>query len=406
MWWLAWMAWLIGLASMAPAWGQARAQPSAPFAWVRHRLALPDARPLAGGTWADVDAIAGQAPGPDHPAGTVLVAQAAVGDPSPAITEWDLATGAIVRSAVLPLPATQADVRLVRAGGRLHAFASRAPDGAIFHARLDASLRIEHVEPWGSGERPRVATDGDVIAVLWSGVRALGVPASSARPNPGGDRGWQIEVIDAEGRSLWAATLLRTDASTFAFSNPLAVAGGHAFVLLADPRAPTVVTFSPDGYARRVSALPFRPDDARLFVFQNRVFLADGCRVMDVVDGHAERLPDRADRERHCPAFDAVANAEGRLVTAAGEVRNESMLPVARFADPVDAAEYRPFWAFGRPARLVVERLRGRVWLDWAELEQVPCRSSEGRSTQPKAFRDSARLHAEEPCVGPFEGHC
>ena len=396
----AWMAWRFALAllvSIVAVQAETRAQACAALVSVRHRLVLPDARPLARpGVWADADAIAGQAPGPDHPAGTVLVAQATVEDPSPAITEWDLATGEIVRSAVLPLPAAQADLRLVRAGDRLHAFASRAPDGPIFHARLDASLRVENVELWGRGERPRVATDGDVIAVLGSGAR------SGAQR----DRGWRLDVIDALGRPLWAAVVSRTNASTFAFSNPLALTGGRAFVLLADARVPSVVTFSPDGRERRVSALPDRPEDGRLFASRGRVFLTDGCRVTDVADGSAVRVPDRAAGEGHCPALDPVADAGGRFVTAAGEVRSAAMVPVARFADPVDAAERRPFWIFGRPARLVVERFRGRVWVDWAELEQVPCRSSEGRSTQPKAFRNSVRVHAEVSCVGPFDGHC
>lgn len=396
MWRLAWMALVASLVTAAAT--RARAEGCAPLACVRHRLALPDARPLPdiAGAWADVDAIAGQAPGPDHPAGTVLVAQATIGDPSPAVTEWDLATGAIVRSTVLPLPAAQADMRLVRAGGRLHAFASRAPDGPIFHARLDASLRVEHVDAWGRGERPRVATDGVVIAVLWSGLRA----------DAPGERGWQLEVIDARGRPLWATVVARTSASTFAFSDPLALASGHASVLLADLRAPAVVTFSPDGRERRVAALPFRPDDGRLFASGGRVFVTDGCRVISIADGSAVRIPGRAEAEHHCPAFDPVGDGDGHWVTSAGEVRNASMELAARFGDRVDAAEYRPFWDFGRPARLVVERFRGHAWLDWGELEQVPCRSSEGRSTQPKAFRGSVRIHAEVPCVGPFDGHC
>jgi hypothetical protein len=394
---LAWMAMLVALAATLSA--RVHGEEPLPLAFVRHRLALPDARPLAGvgkGVWADVDVIPGQAPGSAHPQGTVLVAQATADDPSPAITEWDLATGSIVRSAVLPLPATQADLRLVRAGGRLHAFASRAPDGRIFYVRLDAALRIEHVAAWGKGERPRVATDGHAMAVLWSGSRA-GTPS---------DRGWQLEIIDALGRPSWTATVARRGGSTFAFGNPLAFVDGRAFVLLAEQAVPNVVAFSPDGHERQVSALPFRPDDGRLFASQGHVFFTDGCRVMDLAGGSFVRAPNRDEGVHHCAAFDAVADAEGRLVTATGDVRSATMALLARFADPVDAAERRPLWCFGRPARLVVERLRGRVWLDWAELEQVPCRSCEGRSTQPKAFRNSVRFHAEVPCVGPFDGHC
>jgi hypothetical protein len=392
-----WIAWLLWSAMTLPA--RARAEGEWPLATVRHRMLLPDARPLpgvGGGVWAEVDAIPGQAPGPGHPQGTVLVAQATAHDPSPAVTEWDLATGSILQSAVLPLPAAEADLRLVRAGGRLHAFASRAPDGPIFHARLDASLRIEHVDRWGRGERPRIATDGDAIAVLWSGTRE----------GAGGERGWRLEVIDALGSSAWGAVVARTSGSTFAFGDPLAFVGGSVFVLLASQAVPAVVAFSPGGRERRVSALPFRPDDGRLLASRGNVFFTDGCRVTDLADGSGLRVPDRPEGARRCAAFDAAADAGGCWATAAGDVRSPSMAFVARFADPVDAVERRPFWHFGRPARLVVERLRGHVWLDWAELEQVPCRSSEGRSTQPKAFRDSVRLHAEVPCVGPFDGHC
>jgi len=395
--WVAWRLWLLLSAAMPPA--RAWAEAEWPVATVRHRLVLPDARPLGGvgrGVWADVDAIPGQAPGPGHPQGTVLVAQATGHDPSPAITEWDLATGSMVRSTVLPLPAAQADLRLVRAGGRLHAFASRAPDGPIFYARFDASLRLEHVEPWGSGERPRVATDGDAVAVLWSGARARAP----------GDRGWQLEVIDALGQPAWAAVVSRTSGSTFAAGDPLAFTGGRTFVLLASQTVPVVVAFSADGRERQVSGLPFRPEDGRLLASRGQVFLTDGCRLANLADASDVRVPNRREGERHCPSFDAVADGEGRWVTAAGEVWSPSMALVARFADPVDAVERRPFWCFGRPARLVVDRFRGRVWLDWAELEQVPCRSSEGRSTQPKAFRNSVRVHVEVSCVGPFDGHC
>ena len=394
---VAWTLWLLSSAMTLPLRGWADAE--LPVATVRHRLALPDARPLGGadrGVWADVDAVPGQSPGPGHLQGTVLVAQATAHDPSPAITEWDLATGSMVRSTVLPLPAAQADLRLVRAGGGLHAFASRAPDGPIFYARFDASLRLEHLERLGSGERPRVATDGDAIAVLWSGARARGP----------GDRGWQLEVIDAVGQPAWTAVVSRTSGSTFAVGDPLAFTGGRTFVLLANQAVPAVVAFSADGRERQVSALPFRFEDGRLLASRGQVFLTDGCRLANLADGSDVRVPNRREGERHCPAFDAVADGEGRWVTAAGELRGPSMALVARFADPVDAVERRPFWCFGRPARLVVDQFRGRVWLDWAELEQVPCRSSEGRSTQPKAFRNSVRLHVEVSCVGPFDGHC
>jgi hypothetical protein len=395
--WFAWMAWLLLGAMAVPA--RAWSAPRLPRGEVRHRLALPDARPLYGagrGVWADVDAIPGDAPSSDHPQGTVLVAQATEDDPSPAITEWDLATGSIVRSAVLPLPAEQADLRIVRAGNRFHAFASRAPDGPIFYARFDASLHLEHVELWGTGERPRVATDGDAIAVLWAGARASAT----------GDRGWHLEVIDALGRRAWAAVVSRTEGSTFAFGDPLAFTGGRAFVLLADQSVPAVVAFSAGGRERRLSALPCRPDDARLLSSEGQAFLTDGCRVASLADGSDVRVPNRRDGEHRCAAFDAVADVDGRWATAAGDVRSPSMALVARFADPVDAVERRPFWCFGRPARLVVDPRGGRVWLDWAELEQVPCRSSEGRSTQPKAVRNSERLHVEVSCVGPFDRHC
>ncbi len=345
----------------------ASARAAAPADGARaHRILLPDARPLDGGQWADVDALAGQPPGPAHPAGTVIVAQASAQEPSPTVTEWDLASGSVVRGAALPLPASQADLRIVRAGGALHVFASRAPRGPIVYARLDESLRIERVEPLGFGERPRVATDGNVIAALWEGTAAAGSR----------DPGWRLILVDARGHPLWTARLARTDLSTYYFGNPLALVAGHVFALLPDRPELSIVEFSADGREQHVSALPYDSDDGRLFVTAGGLFFTDGCTATPLWSqdgsstGVSAPLPGRvarSDRGRSCPAFEAVSDERGWLVTASGDVRAPSMALEAHFADPGDGAERRPLWVFGIAALLVIEREHGHVRLDWTD---------------------------------------
>src|SRR5207237_2267601 len=108
-----------------------------------------------GRDWGEVDAAPGEEPSVEHPRGTIVVAEAIAREPSPSVTEWDLASGAWIRSAPLPLPAAFADLRVVRAGGGYQVTASAGPMLDIVHLRLGRGLDARAVEHLGVGERPR-----------------------------------------------------------------------------------------------------------------------------------------------------------------------------------------------------------------------------------------------------------
>ncbi len=338
------------------------------------RVALPDARPVPEGPWGDIDAVEGTPPGLEHPRGTVIVAQASAEEPSPAVTEWDVATGGLVRSAVLPWPATEADLRIARTGNALHVVAARGSAGSLVYARLTSRLQIEQVETLGAGERARMATDGHVVAILWSGTR-------EGDASEGGTRGWQLITLDAFGRRLGAMSLLRTNVSTFIYGQPLAVVDGNVFVLLPNGALPTLLRLGPDLGVRAVQSLPWSPDDARLMASDGRVLFTDDCAVLQLwperslAPAFAERLPGRAPLGRSCPAFDAVADGSGRYVTSQGDVLSADLRVKRHFSgagDMPDAFGMRPLWLFGRPALLGVDRNAGRAWLAWMDGETLP----------------------------------
>jgi hypothetical protein len=326
-----------------------------------HSLILPELRRSATGRdWADLDAAVGEPPSPAHPRGTVVVAQAIAYEPSPSVTEWDVAAGTLVRSTPLPLPAAACELRIVRAGDAFHVVAAEGREGPLVYARLGRSLDVERVERIGRGERPRIATDGAVVALLWSGTRDRGGEGS----------GWQLVTLDARGARLGEARLGRASESTFLLGAPLAVAGGRVFVLLPGGPALRVVQLAADAQMERARDIPWSPDDGRLVAVGGRVLFTDDCRYVDASAPEAARLqptgvPGRGEGGRVCQALDATADGSGRLVTTAGDVLDASLRLLRHFADP-QGVVLRALWIHGAPALVVAGGPGGRAAIVWS----------------------------------------
>jgi hypothetical protein len=121
-----------------------------------------------------IDAVEGEAPGPDDvaPAGTVLVAEArADREPPETITEYDLDSGREVREVSLPIPGPE--LRMVRAGDMVHVFAW-SDGGELHYAALSLPehrvVRVERLatnDPLGP---TAVATDGRLTVAATRGT--------------------------------------------------------------------------------------------------------------------------------------------------------------------------------------------------------------------------------------------
>jgi hypothetical protein len=332
------------------------------------RVVLPEPRRSASGRdWADIDAAAGEPPSAAHPYGTVVVAEAIALEPSPSVTEWDIADGTLVRSAALPLSAAFCDLRIVRAGDTFHVVATEERNGQVDYVRLGRQLELEGVEALGAGERPRIATDGSVVAILWSGTREH-VPERS---------GWQLLAFDALGEPIASrfggSRLLAANESTYLLGNPLAVAAGRVFVLLPDTVGPRVLQISPDGMLQGVHTIPGSSDDGRLFVVGDRVYFTDDCRAFPVVDARGLEppraspipLPGRPKGARACTAFETAPDVSGRLLTTAGEVLDTHWRLLHRFVKP-EGLVMRALWLHGHPAVLVAGGPGGRASVEWS----------------------------------------
>ncbi len=344
--------------------GLARAAAAPPR--VRH-LALPEPRRAASGSdWSTFDAAPGEPASVEHPSGTVVVAEAGAFEPSPSVTEWDLERGSIVRSVPLPLTAAYRDLRIVRAGNVFHLVATDGPRGRIVYARLSRHLEVGGLETVGDGERPRIATDGDVVAVLWSG----------AREGASDGLGLQLRTFDASGAPLGGARLTPAGDAPFLLGGPLAVATGLTYAIVpasaAGAGSARVVVCGADARPLATLDVPWARDDGRLFTVGGRVYFTDGCRALDVTDAGAlpvaapVDLPDRAAQARTCPAFEAASDdAADRLVTTGGDVLDTTFHPLRRLARP-EGAVLRALWLDGRAALLVAGGPGGRASLAWS----------------------------------------
>lgn len=334
-----------------------------------HRLVLPEPRKAASGRdWADIDAAPGEPPTAAHRNGTVVVAEAMALEPSPAVTELDLSDGALVRSAALPLSAAFCELRIVRAGDTFHVVAAEGRGGRVVHVRLGRELAIESVETVGTGERPRLETDGAVVSMLWSGARERGSETS----------GWQLLTFEASGARLGEVRLPRATDSTYLFGHPLAVVGGQVFVVLPGGSGPRVAQLSADAKPERVHAIPWSADDGRLFVVGDSLYFTDNCRCIRVFDGSAPdapmrdptSLPGRPVGARTCMAFEAASDASGRILTTAGELFDAQFSSLRSFVRP-EGLVMRALWVHGVPAWVVAGGPGGRASIEWSS-ENLP----------------------------------
>jgi hypothetical protein len=323
---------------------------------------LPEPRVSPSGRdWGDVDAAPGDPPSLEHPRGTIVVAEAIGAEPSPSVTEWDLASGAWIRSAPLPLSAAFADLRIVRAGGAYHVVASAGPAGDLVYVCLGRRLDARAVERLGAGERPRVATDGTVVAVLWSGRRA----------RSGEPPGWQLAAFDSTGEPATVARIAETADSTFANGDPLVVAGGKIFVLVPGGVGLRIVRLGAAGNVEGDRPLSWTPDDGRLLSSGGRVLFTDDCSIVEIwpsdrFDADRVPLPGRRRDTRACPAFEGTGDGDGHLVTTTGDVLGAD-LRIERHIAVSEGLATRALWIGPCPAFLVVGAEGGRAAVVWAE---------------------------------------
>jgi hypothetical protein len=261
---------------------------------------------------------------------------------------------------------------MVRVGDGFEVVASAGVGGSIVSIRTNRAFLVERVVTLGTGERARLATDGTLVAVLWSGVRVW-----QEAPGMESSAGWQLALLDARGASRVATRLWRTATSTFVYGDPLAVAEGHVFVVVPDASLPHVLQLNADGRVERSRTLSWSPEDGGLFVSGGRVLFTDNCSFVEVwptdrADEDRAPLPDRPAGARACAAFKAAAGGpSGRLLTVEGTLLAADLSRDRRIIDPGGPVA-GALWIDREPALLVAGRPAGHASLLWAEVDDEP----------------------------------
>jgi hypothetical protein len=327
-----------------------------------HAMSLPRLRPYpAIKWWSDAQAMAGEAPNPSHPRGTVLVIESADGQPAPALSEWDVLTGQQIRSVPLPLPSDLLHVRIVRAADRIHIVAYSRPHTELFYLRLTTALAVQSKEVLGSVDGVELKTDGSLVAILWCGTRE----------GAGGLYGWHLVTLDTAGSRLGAAYLA---ADAFA-DGPLAVLEGKVYVLqsIGHQALPPIVRFAANAIVEAAYPLSATPDgEASLFAWGGKLLLVNGgwfvgvdWRSLYTLGGPA--VPYRPEKGKPWyPYFRVSSDESGRLVTSRGDVLSPSLKVERHFASQPEAG-HMPFWIGSTPALLMIDGPSGRLWIEWAE---------------------------------------
>ncbi len=308
-----------------------------------------------------LDAVEGAAPTAAHARGSVLVAELAQGDPAPCVDEWDVASGQLLRHVLLPLPRSFAVLHAVRAGGRVHVVAAEPRGGAIAYVRLDGALKVESTEQLGRGYA-ELATDGDLVAVLWSGASGGATPA----------REWRAVTLAGTQR-IAAARLFETAADVGGSLRDVAVVQGKVFILSPGVGLPPLMRYSAD--LRFEDQL--RPTQTP---FERAIFPA-GRRLLDETDGmlrwrdpltlgtlETHGAPPAPGHHAWAPELTVVDDGTGRMVTSLGDVLDRAAAVSLHLDDiPRDKVVATPLWISGTAALLEVrtpDLATSIVWRD------------------------------------------
>jgi hypothetical protein len=363
-------AWLVTLVTLFVA-TRALAEASP----VTHVFALPNdqTRNSALFRLAPIDMVVGAAPGTVHPRGTVFVIESELGKTSATIAEWDIASGKRLRSADLPVLATNWVTHFVRAGDHFHLVGLPEAVGMpMIYVRLNLGFGVEEVRSLGNGENACIATDGSLVAIVWSEILDS-------------DLLWHrtyLLTMDAQGARVGSAVIVPQAAHQVndMFVEPLAVMGGKVFLLawqaqqtLLDPK-PLLWRLSADGQVEAEVRFDDPPSSGSLTPAAGRLLMvSDFCKatlwspeLVPIADLKKPPYRDPTGYSR-CPSFTVGADAKGRLVSAHGDVLSPDLQVQAHFAlAPNGVQAARALWVGSEPALLEADYY-GRAWITWAE---------------------------------------
>jgi hypothetical protein len=342
---------------------------------VTHVFALPSdqTRDSALFRLAPIDMVAGVAPGTAHPRGTVFVIESEVGKTSATIAEWDIASGKRLRSAGLPVPARNWQTRFVRAGDHFHLVTMPGAFGMpVTYARMNLDFQVEEVRSLGIGENACIATDGSLVAIVWSKILDSELL-------------WHrtyFLAMDAQGKRIGSAVIVPKSARQVndLFGEPLAVMGGQVFLLVWDPQQSAadwrslLWRLNTDGQVQAEVRFDESPTSGSLTPAAGRVLMVS--TFCDATLWSPElaaiaylKKPPYRDPTGYakCPPFAVDADAKGRLVSAHGDVLAPDLQVQAHFALVPNGLQVdRPLWVGSEPVLLEAD-YDGRASITWAE---------------------------------------
>jgi len=286
--------------------------------------------------------VPGEPPGAAHPRGTVLVGWS-LERLGPAVTEWDLARGRVVRQSVFGWPGGGAG--LARTGNVLHVLAS--DDHRVRYARLDAdTLRVTCHLDVGEGSPGALASDGALTAIGWQVER------------DGHERDLHVTLVDArcerQGQLFVPSSKDRLD---------LAVMGGRVYGAVHSARRSWLLSIAPNATVEKGVPLDvpehftMTADGSRLLLLAENELL-EVSPALDVVGRHPVAAPRTA--------FLAVA-ADGRMLTSDGDVLSPAFARVGHFP-PSEMLPMIPVWVGDVPVLLSTDLMPlHHVSLAWVD---------------------------------------
>jgi hypothetical protein len=223
----------------------------------------------------------------------------------PALIEWDVANGRVVRQTCLGLH--ESDVTIARAGGKLEVVSAAQ---SVVLCQVDAaSFQVVHRVDLGPGPHATVATDGSVTAVAMDLPHGLTVG------------GWVVVTVDASGGVLGRTAPLSAPQAQ------VTVLAGRAFVMLSaiPPAKPRLLELRADASVVKQVSLDGVVPAPPLAVKGTRLIVADGRDIIEL-------SPDLDVVARHPLAFhpaqagsDSLAvSSDGHVLTSEGAVLSDA----------------------------------------------------------------------------------